>query len=213
MNRTFENLPEEKKHQIIKTCMAEFATNGYENTSTNKITEKAKISKGLLFHYFKNKKGLYLYLLKQSADIVYVQIYERLKDLQEEDFFERIKKTAIMKMEIFSRYPDEYQLLLKSFLDTPKELEEEITALFKEIQHQSVEQNQALLFSYLNESELREGLTVPFVLEYVMTVMEQFNRSILQQYKGQEEALLKHPEPLLERLNQYIDVIKHGVYR
>lgn len=213
MNTAFEKLSTEKKHQIIQACLEEFATNGYENTSTNKIINRAGISKGLLFHYFKNKKGLYLYLVEKSAKLINQKLYDSLSEVQEVDFFERIKKTAILKMEIFLKHPHEYHILLKTFFDTPKDLQEDIGQLFQKLQQQTAESNDKLLFSYLTEKDLRVGLTREFALEYVMTVMEQFNRTLLKQYQGQEDVLLKDPEPLLERLNQYMDVIKYGVYR
>ena len=55
MYDTFENLPEEKRKKILEICLDEFSENSYENSSTNTIVKRAGISKGILFHYFKNK--------------------------------------------------------------------------------------------------------------------------------------------------------------
>ena len=48
---------EEKKQKIYQAALEEFVEHGYQNASTNRITQRAGISKGLLFHYFKNKKN------------------------------------------------------------------------------------------------------------------------------------------------------------
>jgi AcrR family transcriptional regulator len=52
-------LPDEKRKRIISISMEEFLNNGYSGASTNTITSKAGISKGLLFHYFGSKKELF----------------------------------------------------------------------------------------------------------------------------------------------------------
>ncbi|MTI56255.1 MAG: TetR/AcrR family transcriptional regulator [Geosporobacter ferrireducens] len=42
---------------------SEFVEKGYDKASTDRIIQRAEISKSLLFYYFKNKKGLFLYLV------------------------------------------------------------------------------------------------------------------------------------------------------
>ncbi|WP_261134083.1 TetR/AcrR family transcriptional regulator [Bacillus sp. Marseille-Q3570] len=212
MNPAFERLPEKKKQQIINACMEEFAENGFENTSTNKIIERAEISKGLLFHYFKNKKTLYLFLLERSARLVSDQVFDHLDDETETDFFERIKTVAILKMNFFSKHPNEYLILINGFFNTPKELEKDITDLYEKLYKQIMQFNSNQLFDYLHEDQIRTGLTKEFVIEFVMNVMDQLNRGLLQQYKGKEADLLEDFNPLLNRLEQYIDILKYGVY-
>ncbi|WP_231563577.1 TetR/AcrR family transcriptional regulator [Anoxybacillus sp. KU2-6(11)] len=58
----FERQPEEKKKLIIRVAIEEFAEHGYDKASTDVMTSRVGISKGLLFHYFKSKK-IYMYML------------------------------------------------------------------------------------------------------------------------------------------------------
>lgn len=46
----------EKKERMINSALKEFSVNTFQKASTNTIVEEAGISKGLLFHYFGNKK-------------------------------------------------------------------------------------------------------------------------------------------------------------
>ena len=46
----------EVKDKIIKGAIEEFAENGYKAASTNSICKKAKVSKGLIYYYFKSKE-------------------------------------------------------------------------------------------------------------------------------------------------------------
>jgi AcrR family transcriptional regulator len=61
--QTFFNLPEEKRNKIINISLLEFAQHSYRAASVSRIVEKAGIAKGSMYQYFKNKKGLYLYLI------------------------------------------------------------------------------------------------------------------------------------------------------
>ena len=62
MNEKFFSLPEEKQQAILNAGYRVFSQNTYKNSPMSQIAEAAGISKSLLFHYFHNKKELYLYL-------------------------------------------------------------------------------------------------------------------------------------------------------
>ncbi|WP_257347089.1 TetR/AcrR family transcriptional regulator [Pseudalkalibacillus decolorationis] len=213
MNSAFDKLPDEKKQRILNICLEEFAMNGYENTSTNQIIKRAGISKGLLFHYFKNKKGLFMYLVDHSTRVISDNVYKKISTIEQTDFFERIKQITVIKMNLCLIYPNEYQIIMKGFIDTPKDLQEDMNHLYKKIYEDVYEANDKYLFAYLKDEDLRPGLTRKFVLDYTLNVMDQLNRSLLQAYKGKEQELLINPQPFLDQLNQYFDVIQHGVYQ
>lgn len=48
-----------RKGQILEIALDHFIKYGYYGTSTRKIAEDAKISSGLMFHYFQDKKAIY----------------------------------------------------------------------------------------------------------------------------------------------------------
>ncbi|CAI3643865.1 TetR/AcrR family transcriptional regulator [Clostridium neonatale] len=56
------------KERIINIALEEFAQNGYQSASTNVICKKAKVSKGLLYHYYGSKENLYLSVLRYFID-------------------------------------------------------------------------------------------------------------------------------------------------
>lgn len=61
MNEKFYSLPEEKQQKIINAGFRVFSQNSYKKSPMNEIADCAGISKSLLFHYFHNKRGLYLF--------------------------------------------------------------------------------------------------------------------------------------------------------
>ena len=68
MNEKFFSLPEAKQQAIINAGYRVFSQNSYKNSPMSEIAEAAGISKALLFHYFHNKKELYLFLWDKCAE-------------------------------------------------------------------------------------------------------------------------------------------------
>ena len=62
MNERFFELKKEKQDRMINAALYVFAERGYYHASTDEIVKAANISKGLLFHYFGSKIGLYAFL-------------------------------------------------------------------------------------------------------------------------------------------------------
>lgn len=101
----FLALDDDKQQRIINAALAEFAAKGYRQASTDRIVERAGISKGALFHYFGSKEKLYLYLLDWTANTMERVVSERL-DLTEPDLFSRLLQGSRVKMEILREHPD-----------------------------------------------------------------------------------------------------------
>lgn len=99
-----------KRERVLKAAIAEFRT-GFKNASTDRIAMDAGVSKGLLFHYFNTKEGLYRYTLWFALD-VYVGQYIDQIDLAQSDVMERLWQAFRLKSEMTRRYP-----FLPDFLD------------------------------------------------------------------------------------------------
>ncbi|WP_114765058.1 TetR/AcrR family transcriptional regulator [Vibrio rhodolitus] len=85
----------DKKDQIITVALKLFAKNGFEKTSVSAICEEAEVSKGLVFHHFKNKNELlrevfnYISKIIDETDDSYLAVKEpkaRLETLIEAIF-------------------------------------------------------------------------------------------------------------------------------
>lgn len=66
--QTFFNLPDQKRQKFVDIAIAEFAAHDYNSASITKIVASAKIAKGSVYQYFKDKKGLYLYLIEFATE-------------------------------------------------------------------------------------------------------------------------------------------------
>ena len=68
MNEKFFSLPAEKQQSILNAGYRVFSQNSYKKSPMSEIAGEAGISKALLFHYFRNKKELYLFLWEKCAE-------------------------------------------------------------------------------------------------------------------------------------------------
>ena len=93
---SFMKLPEERKAQILQIATEEFVRCGYAGASTNTITRRAVISKGILFHYFGSKKELYLYMLKDMVER-FTAAAEKLSALNTVDYLKQRAERADLK--------------------------------------------------------------------------------------------------------------------
>lgn len=77
MNEKFFELKKSKQDRFINAALQIFSENGYKKASTDEIVKKAEISKGLLFHYFGSKQGLYEFVYNYSVKYIRME-YSRV---------------------------------------------------------------------------------------------------------------------------------------
>jgi len=134
-----EKLTEKRKRQILEAAIRVFAEKGYHGTKTKEIAERAGVSEGTVFKYFKTKKDILLDLLNTSSiDFLMKMIHEaesEKKDVQEvlvsflKKYAEFIKNNFELMKLIF--YESQFhEDLKKEFL---KKVDKKITYLCEEL--------------------------------------------------------------------------------
>lgn len=61
-----EEIPANRKEQIMESAAALFATQGYYKTTTAHIAEAVGVTQPYVFHFFKTKEQLYLAVLERA---------------------------------------------------------------------------------------------------------------------------------------------------
>ena len=116
MNEKFFNLPVEKQERIINAGYRVFSQNPYKKSPMSEIADAAGISKSLLFHYFLNKKELYMFLWDNCAKTT-VQYLTEYKCYEQKDLFEMMYHGMQAKMEIIRKYPDMARFVIKAYYE------------------------------------------------------------------------------------------------
>ncbi len=127
--KMFFELNDEKRSKIVEICIAEFSQYGYANSSTNRITQNASISKGSLFKYFRNKEELYFYIL----DMVTTELITDLKTdvaALPPDLFERTIQYSELEFVWYIKHPEKFQLIITAFSQTDDKLRQKIESRY-----------------------------------------------------------------------------------
>lgn len=121
MNDKFYSLPKEKQEAIVNAGYRVFSRNSYKNSPMSEIASAAGISKSLLFHYFHNKKELYLFLWDKCAETT-IEFLTEYGCYGQTDLFESMERGMKAKMEIMRLYPDMGFFAINAFYEKDPEI-------------------------------------------------------------------------------------------
>lgn len=120
MNEKFFDLKKEKQDRMINAALKIFALQGYRHASTDDIVREAAISKGLLFHYFNSKLGVYQFIYDYSVRYMSLELRSYV-DSKITDLFEVMKQIEFARMHAMREYPYMQQFLNRSMTENVNE--------------------------------------------------------------------------------------------
>lgn len=131
MNEKFFDLKKEKQDRMINAALKIFSMRGYQFASTDDIVKEAGISKGLLFHYFGSKSGLYSFIYDYSVRFMSMELKAAV-DAEEHNFFTLQKQLEAGRLQVLKNYPCMQLFLEKCNTENTKEAIEAIEEKKKE---------------------------------------------------------------------------------
>lgn len=120
MNEKFFDLKKEKQDRMINAALKIFSMRGYQFASTDDIVKEAGISKGLLFHYFGSKSGLYSFIYDYSVRFMSMELKAAV-DAKETNFFTLQKQLETGRLQVLKNYPCMQLFLEKCNVEDTKE--------------------------------------------------------------------------------------------
>ena len=200
MNGKFFDLKKEKQDRMINAALKVFALQGYRHASTDDIVREAAISKGLLFHYFESKLGVYSFIYDYSVRYMNLELRSTV-DSKEKDLFEVMKQTECARMHAMRGYPYMQQFLNRSMSEDVSEallaIEEKRSVLEETYPGINAQIDYNMLPSGVDGEKLRKMLD--FTVKGLMT--ERFQDSSFQR------------EMLYGEICDYLNMVKKLVYR
>jgi TetR/AcrR family transcriptional regulator len=210
----FLNLEKEKQDRIINAALKEFAQKGYDNASTNEIVKDAEISKGLLFHYFKNKKQLFLFLYDYCVELTFEELFSKI-DLTEKDFFNRMRQGIIVKMELLRKYPEIIKFIGAVFIEDSSEVKNDVINKNKELMANSYSR----MFENIDMSKFKENMDIKKVINIITWTFEGFSNTIIEKAKHASSKQIDFYEDITEtdsyfaEADIYIEMLKNCFYK
>ncbi|MDQ0087560.1 AcrR family transcriptional regulator [Paenibacillus anaericanus] len=199
MNNKFYNLALDRQKQIINGALKVFAASSYRQASTIDIAEEAGISKGLLFHYFKNKKELYLYLYEYCINLAINEI-EGNRDIEETDFFQILMHSQRSKCKLMKEHRYMYDFLVKVYTENDLEMVEEIV----QYSRPWIASNFRQFLDKVDTSNFKDGVDVPLLFQSIQWCSDGFMRSTLHN---------KSIDEMDEEFTRILEMYKQNFYK
>lgn len=158
MKREEKNL--QSRQKITASALREFAEQGYGLSSINTICEAGRISKGVLYHYFKDKDEVYLTCVRECFDALTTYLASRLT-LESSGAQGTLQAYFDARLAFFQENPLYRRLFLEAVLSPPPHLSSAIAenrAAFDAL-------NDRTFSTLLEHVTLRPGLTKAEVVE------------------------------------------------
>ena len=191
-------------NKILQAALQEFGEKGYDNASLNIICTKYNISKGLIYHNFKNKDELYLCTVKEC----FTKLVKYLKneEYSSSEYLENIKKLLASRQTFFEKFQNYGKIFFGAVLLPPKHLTQEIQEIRKEYDAFNIEKFKELL----KKVKLRKGLTDEMAISYFLVYQEMFNGYFQNRIYNNEDLFSVSKEHDLKLL-PILDVMLYGI--
>ena len=195
MNSKFFDLKKEKQDRMINAALKVFALHGYRHASTDDIVREAAVSKGLLFHYFGSKLGVYTFIYDYSVRYMTLELNSGV-DSKCTDMFSLMKQVEAARMHAMRGYPYMQQFLNRSMSEDVSEallaIEDKRNILSEAYDRINSQMDYQELPPEVDGEKLRKMLD--FTIKGLMT--ERFQNASFQ------------PEMLYDEIVDYLDMMK-----
>jgi Transcriptional regulator len=204
----FFNLDPEKQQRILNAAIKEFTQKRFKNASTNEMVKEADISKGLLFHYFDNKKNLFLFLYDYAIKVLSQEYFGKI-DLHEKDLFCRLQQMTYFKIELIKKYSDLFRFMktanLESSDEIRNELEQRNKAFIANDNHSIYE------LENIDVSRFKENIDIPKAINIIIWTMEGLSNQIEEKNVHSIDEL--NFDEILGKVDIYLGFLKGCFYK
>lgn len=159
-----EEKNQQTKRRIMDSALAEFSAQGYGASSINTICAAQDISKGIVYHYFETKDGLFLACVDECFQRLTQYIRENMPDRADpegslEDYFS-------VRAKFFYAYPIYQRIFCEAVISPPAHLRREIHRCRQDFDALNIQ----ILERLLTRFSLRPGISK----EEVIDIFRQF---------------------------------------
>lgn len=194
------------KDKILKAAILEFGTKTYENASLNSICSEHSISKGLIYHYFKNKDELYL----SCVGACFAAFTSHLKSVKinSSDIQADIQAYLDLRHVFFHDNPNYSNIFFNAVLQPPPHLADSIRAIGAEFDGLNASHYKAAI----SKIELRRGITEEEAVEYFLMFQEMFHQHFQSKaYENGDFGALIESHEL--KLSKILNIMLYGIIK
>lgn len=192
----FKKLEEERRRQIMEAALEEFAENGFEGSSYNRIIERVGISKGAMYYYFDDKADLYVTTLEWLGE----HKMQLMGQIPLDPFWEGMRAWTRKALQFATQEPQMWRMSRDFLSLRPDQLGPRLEELYE----QGREATRGVLLLGQQQGAVRQDMELEFLVHMFMTHGEALDRWVLlhldQPTEADLDALTDHIVDIMRRL-------------
>ena len=192
------------RERILAAAVEAFGSSSYEETSVNSICQQGQIAKGLIYHYFTNKDGLYLSCVEDCFNALADWLEQELTDAPALE--DSLRDYVAARRRFFETHPSYSGIFLQAVLQPPAHLKGEIRKARANFDERSMIRFRRLL----EGAPLRDGAPLEVVMEYLAAIQETFHAALGRQLTEEQDPIARirlHEA----QLGRWMDMILYGI--
>ena len=185
--KQFKEIRETKKELILNTALEEFAEHGYHATSISKISNKANISKGLIYNYFESKEDVLKSIINKGLSVM-TEAYNpnKFEEITEDVFEFIVEQTFLVLKKNRHFWKLYFSIIMKSGVseiikDPIKKYFEPF--IFKMLEYYKKQGKENPMANALLFGAMLDGISINYILHPEMYPLEDIKKLLIQKFK------------------------------
>ena len=199
MNRDEKNL--QTRQRILDSALQEFGAKSYGEASLNTVCAAGNVSKGIIYHYFKDKDELYLMCVQKCFEALTQHISDTVP-VDSAPLETALERYFDARIAFFAQQPVYQKLFCNALFSPPAHLHAAIDEIAAEFRAQSV----SILTALLGTVKLRSDITLSDVVN-IFCEYQDFVNSRFEHLAAAENTLQAHEA----RCRRSLQIMLYGV--
>lgn len=190
--------------KIISAATERFAEEGYAATSVDSVCETCGVSKGLIYHYFDNKEKLYIACAEKCFEGLAGYLNEHADAVH--GLPGGLEEYMQLREKYFAGNPVACKMFLRTVLDVPKNMQDEIMTVREPLD----KQNEKLVHAMLGRSKLNRGVTLEDASVLLLGFERAFHIEVAKEIRNCSDAaeIFRIHETMLTK---WISILLYGL--
>ena len=194
--------PESRKSQIIAAADLVLLEVGIDRFTVDQVIERAKIAKGTVYNYYKNKDEMLAELATKGLDIMQQHFVDSTK--KHANWVDKIRAICLACYEFYEKYPKYFELI--SYMERP-DFNINIQGYLK-LSFDFQKFTSSLIVAGQEQGEIRKSLE-PMMVNYILWAC---CVGVVQFVESKKKLLKNHHEiDRQQMVNTFADMITQGI--
>lgn len=199
-----------KKDNIVEVALNKFCNTNYDQVSVNEIIKDSNTSKGVFYHYFKNKEELYFHIADMiiKNKIEYFSRQEKqYKQPKGDTIFYLLRQQIDKSLDFCLAYPRLTLFCIQARKNTNEKVKKK---MYKIMESTTNEYYVKIIKNSINTGIIRNDLPEKFIVSIITYMISLFLDYI---YSQGIEICNKNSAIIKEHYLHYIDFMENGLVK